>query len=387
MAQYRLVHSLFMSESPFDYGSTVSSETFTNREEDANRLSTNLLSGINTMLISPRRWGKSSLVEKVSKDMLKKEKKLAIVNLDLFSVKDEAGFLQLFAREVIKASSSKWEDRLQTAKTIFKQLIPKLSVSVDPNSDISLSFDWNELERHSDEILNLPETIAEKKSIRFIVCIDEFQQLAMVSGYSHLEKKMRAAWQRHKKVTYCLYGSKRHMMEEIFNNPSKPFYRFGDVMMLKKIAQEKWVSFICERFASTGKSIAPEDARSIAALMQNHSWYVQQLAHYSWNYTKKVARAKEVESALEELLRTNSPFFQREIELMAMGQLNLLKVIAAGETMLTSQRVMKEFRLGTPRSIIKNKETLMKHDIIERSENKYVFLDPVFEIWFRRLIH
>jgi len=376
-----------MSESPFDYGSTVSSETFTNREEDANRLSTNLLSGINTMLISPRRWGKSSLVEKVSKDMLKKEKKLAIVNLDLFSVKDEAGFLQLFAREVIKASSSKWEDRLQTAKTIFKQLIPKLSVSVDPNSDISLSFDWNELERHSDEILNLPETLAEKKSIRFIVCIDEFQQLAMVSGYSHLEKKMRAAWQRHKKVTYCLYGSKRHMMEEIFNNPSKPFYRFGDVMMLKKIAQEKWVSFICERFASTGKSIAPEDARSIAALMQNHSWYVQQLAHYSWNYTKKVARAKEVESALEELLRTNSPFFQREIELMAMGQLNLLKVIAAGETMLTSQRVMKEFRLGTPRSIIKNKETLMKHDIIERSENKYVFLDPVFEIWFRRLIH
>jgi len=376
-----------MSESPFDYGSTVSSETFTNREEDANRLSTNLLSGINTMLISPRRWGKSSLVEKVSKDMLKKEKKLAIVNLDLFSVKDEAGFLQLFAREVIKASSSKWEDRLQTAKTIFKQLIPKLSVSVDPNSDISLSFDWNELERHSDEILNLPETIAEKKSIRFIVCIDEFQQLAMVSGYSHLEKKMRAAWQRHKKVTYCLYGSKRHMMEEIFNNPSKPFYRFGDVMMLKKIAQEKWVSFICERFASTGKSIAPEDARSIAALMQNHSWYVQQLAHYSWNYTKKVARAKEVESALEELLRTNSPFFQREIELMAMGQLNLLKVFAAGETMLTSQRVMKEFRLGTPGSIIKNKETLMKHDIIERSENKYVFLDPVFEIWFRRLIH
>jgi len=376
-----------MSESPFDYGSTVSSETFTNREEDANRLSTNLLSGINTTLISPRRWGKSSLVEKVSKDMLKKEKKLAIVNLDLFSVKDEAGFLQLFAREVIKASSSKWEDRLQTAKTIFKQLIPKLSVSVDPNSDISLSFDWNELERHSDEILNLPETIAEKKSIRFIVCIDEFQQLAMVSGYSHLEKKMRAAWQRHKKVTYCLYGSKRHMMEEIFNNPSKPFYRFGDVMMLKKIAQEKWVSFICERFASTGKSIAPEDARSIAALMQNHSWYVQQLAHYTWNYTKKVARAKEVESALEELLRTNSPFFQREIELMAMGQLNLLKVFAAGETMLTSQRVMKEFRLGTPRSIIKNKETLMKHDIIERSENKYVFLDPVFEIWFRRLIH
>src|SRR4030095_5972948 len=110
-----------------------------------------------------------------------------------------------------------------------------LSLGIEPNTDFSLSFDWKELKKYSDEVLNLPEVISAKKGIRMVICLDEFQNLSSFPGFLHFEKKMRAAWQRHKKVTYCLYGSKRHMMTDIFNNPSKPFYRFGDIMLLPKI--------------------------------------------------------------------------------------------------------------------------------------------------------
>ena len=126
--------------------------------------------------------------------------------------------------------------------------MPKLSVGIDPDTDFSISFEWQDLKNNGDEILNLPEIIAKKKKIRFIICLDEFQNLATFKDYSNFEKKLRASWQRHKLVTYCLFGSKRHMMSDIFNNPAKPFYRFGDIMLLRKIETKQWIKFICESF-------------------------------------------------------------------------------------------------------------------------------------------
>src|SRR5688500_17965570 len=133
-----------MKDSPFIYGSTVSTHSFTNREAEMDKLKRNMLQGINTMIISPRRWGKSSLVEKVILDIQKKEKNAKVVLIDLFSVSREEEFLEAFAREVIKASSSKWQEWVQYGKSFFKKLVPKLSVGVDPHSDFSLSFDWVE---------------------------------------------------------------------------------------------------------------------------------------------------------------------------------------------------------------------------------------------------
>jgi hypothetical protein len=145
--------------------------------------------------------------------------------------------------------------------------MPKLSIGIDPTSDFSLSFDWQELKKNSEEVLNLPETIANKKGIKFIICLDEFQNLSSFKDYLVFEKKLRASWQRHKSVTYCLFGSKRHMMTEIFNNPSKPFYRFGDIMLLQKIETKKWVTFIRKSFEKTDKHSRNHPYRNEKSLM------------------------------------------------------------------------------------------------------------------------
>jgi uncharacterized protein len=371
-----------MKDSPFLYGSTVSSVAFTNREDEITKLKSNLLNGINTTLISPRRWGKSSLVEKVINDINKKEKKTKTVIIDLFSVGSTEEFLERYAREVIKASSTKWQEWLQSGKEFFKKLVPTLSVGIDPHSDFSLSFDWKELSKHADEVLNLPEKIAESKGLKFIICIDEFQNLATYPEYETFEKKLRASWQRHKLVTYCLYGSKRHMMTDIFNNSSKPFYRFGDIMMLPKIKKEKWISFIVSSFASTGKAIDKTQAQLIPQLMKNHSWYVQQLSHYTWNVTHKKAGLKEIQAALNELIQANTPLYQHQIEWLSATQVNFMKAVAQGETKFTSTSAMLTFKLGTPRNVSKNKSILIENDIIHEIDGKFEFLDPAFEIWF-----
>ncbi|MGZ4118698.1 MAG: AAA family ATPase, partial [Bacteroidia bacterium] len=305
------------------------------------------------------------------------------VIIDLFSVSNEEEFLELFAREVIKASSGRWQEWVNTGKEFFKKLIPKFSMGFD-QADFSLSFDWKELKKYSNEVLDLPDAIAKKKGIKFIICLDEFQNISTLSGYTDFEKKMRASWQRHKNVTYCLYGSKRHMMSEIFNSPAKPFYRFGDIMLLPKIETEKWIRFICKSFENTGKQISETVAAKIPELMKNHSWYVQQLAHYTWNMTSKKATEAEVNAALKELIQANSPLYQKEIESISTTQLSLLKAVVKEETKFTSTSVMQQYQLGTPRNVSKNKEILINNDLIHEVNGMYEFLDPAFELWFKK---
>src|SRR4030095_70066 len=181
-----------MKISPFKYGQIVDNQSFTNREHELERLLANLLQGTHTMILSPRRWGKSSLVEKTVSIINEKHKSYRTVVIDLFTVGSEKEFLELFAREVLKAVSDKWEERIRDAKELFKSLIPKISFGTDPYSEFSLSFDLEELKKHSDEILNLPEVLATKKGVKLIICLDEFQNLAFFPEYELLEKKMRA---------------------------------------------------------------------------------------------------------------------------------------------------------------------------------------------------
>lgn len=368
--------------SPFLYGTTVSKSGFTNREDDLDKLYKNLTQGINTMLISPRRWGKSSLVERLILELKTKNPEIKVVSFDLFSVSCEEEFLELFAKEIIKASSTVWQEWIQTGKDFFKQLTPMITVGIDPVNDFSLGFDWNQLKKHKNEILELPEKIALDKKCRFIICLDEFQNLATFPEFQFLEKNMRAIWQRQKSVSYCLYGSKRHMMTDIFNNPSKPFYRFGDIMLLQKIKREKWISFITTSFSATKKEISVELAELIPTLMQDHSWYVQQLAHYTWQKTKKKASKNEVQSAFSELIYANTPLYMREVEALSLTQLNLLKAIAKKEEKLSSVEILQKYRLGTSASVVKNKTILLKADIIDDAGGKLSFLDPAFEFWF-----
>lgn len=371
-----------MKLSPFQFGTTVSTRSFTNREKEIQKLTANLLQGINTTLISPRRWGKTSLVEKVIFEISKREKKTKTVLIDLFTTHTEETFLEIFTREVIKASTPKWEEWMKMGGNFFKRLVPRLSVGVDPNTDFKVSFDWKELKLHSDEVLNLPEKIAKSRGIRIIICLDEFQNIVTYPDYPAFEKKMRAVWQRQKLVTYCIFGSKSQMMRDIFNDSSKPFYRFGDIMSLPKIETESWVKFIRQSFRDSGKQIDKEIALLIPKLMQNHSWYVQQLSHYVWVRTIRKVTRQELEKAFNELIQANTPLYQNQLENISKTQMNLLKVVGSGKQRFTSKQVMDDYQLGTPRNVIKNKNALLRSDLLIEIEGKIFFGDPAFEFWF-----
>lgn len=181
-------------QSPFSFGKSISFKSFVNRGEEIKRLSLNLRSGINTTIISPRRWGKSSLVAETARRMAK-QKNIRSCFIDMFSISSEAEFYEVFSREVIKSSSSKAEEWLKTGGEIFKAVIPKFSFGPDPRQDFSISFDWEQAEKHRNEILDLPEKLSKKKKIKIIVCIDQFQNMVSFPNSEKIEKNWRAVWQ------------------------------------------------------------------------------------------------------------------------------------------------------------------------------------------------
>jgi AAA+ ATPase superfamily predicted ATPase len=237
--------------SPFVYGKIASGDAFTDREEEQKRLSENIRSHINSVLISPRRWGKSSLVLKVGDALQRGKTPIRFCYIDLFNVRTEQEFYSHFAREVLRVSYSKWDERLNSAKRFFKRLTPKFSMGTDPLNDFSVSFDLEETKDAPDEILDLPERICQHRKIELVICLDEFQNIGFFDEPLAFQKKMRAQWQHHKHATYCLYGSKRHMMTELFENKSMPFYKFGDVVFLQKIPEHYWVKYLIDGFART----------------------------------------------------------------------------------------------------------------------------------------
>ena len=369
-------------EDPFVFGTATSEPCFTDRENETQRLKWNFLQGINTMLISPRCWGKTSLVKHVA-DSLKNEKDVKVVMMDIFSCRNEHQFYKMFATEIIKQTSSKWEEWVADAKKFLGGLVPKISLDVDPVTDLTFSFDFSET-HFNEDVLSLPGKIAESKGIKVIVCIDEFQQIADFTDSLLFQKKLRSVWQLQQNVTYCLFGSKKHILAGLFSKPSCPFYKFGDILFLQKIPTSYWSDFIMSRFAATGKSISKELTEEICAFVENHSSYVQQLSWIVWTKTEKTATREILEKSKTELLNQSSILFQNYIDELTGFQINFLLAMSDGiQSEFSRKEILTRYNLGTAANITRLKKSLEDKDLIDIEAKKITFNDPVFAHWIK----
>ncbi len=369
---------------PFNYGKLAEQDYFTNRTKEMQWLEMQINAGINCILVSPRRWGKSSLIQHTSKKIKKKNKKIVFCFIDLYNVRSENEFLELFSSTIIKAVSNSFEDAVRNVKNIFKQLIPSISVSPDANAEIELSFNWKNLQKNISEVLDLPEKLAIEKNIQIVVCVDEFQNISFMEDGIAFQKKLRAHWQKHQKANYILYGSRRHLMMDFFTKNTMPFYRFGEILFLEKIAETHWVPYIMERFIATNKKISEKLALKIAQQMENHPYYVQQLSQIVWQQTTKIATEENFYEAIEDLLDQYTILYQKEVDMLTNFQLNLLKALCNNEKSLTSASVLKNYNLGTSANITRIKTALQNHEIIDVLGKTISFNDPLFELWLKK---
>ena len=368
---------------PFVYGMSVEGDNFTDRELETSRLMLNFKNGVNSILISPRRMGKTSLVKKVQS--LMKESQTKVIYMDIYKCRTEYDFYEKYASAIIQSTATRMEQMIETAKQFLVSITPKITYSPEPNTDFSLSLGISPQAHTPEEILELPERIATEKGYNIVVCIDEFQQLGEIPDSVTVQKCIRSVWQHHRHTSYCLFGSKKHLMSQLFYSRNMPFYQFGDMFFLKKIPTEKWVPFIISRFNASGKQISAELAEKIATTADNYPAYVQQLAWNVFAQTEKTVTEESFQAGMEATVAQASPLFVEMTASLSSYQLNFIRAICLGyHNDFGKKEVTSRFSLGTRSNLPKLKQSLTDREIIETTEEGIFLADPLFQIWFKR---
>lgn len=367
----------------FVYGMSVGGDNFTDRIEETKRIKLDFENGINVILISPRRMGKTSLIKKVISEM--DNPGIKVVYMDIYDCRSEYDFYNRFAETMMKSTGNQLEQVMENIKRFLVRVSPKLLFSPEPNSEFSVSLGITPKDYSPEEILDLPERIAKEQGIKIVVCIDGFQQIGEFADSLTVQKRLRGVWQHHQHVSYCFFGSKKHLMENIFQSRRMPFYQFGEMLHLKCIPTEYWVPFICSRFEKYGKKISEEYAARICHTVKNYSSYVQQLA---WNVMAETEIEVNEESFTEgfnALLEQNSSLFIQQTEGLTTYQLNFIRLLCNGiHSGFNTQSVVEQYSLGSKSNVDRIKKCLIDRELITIEKEGVFLADCVFELWFKR---
>lgn len=372
---------------PFSYGRIAEKENFTDRSNEVRLLTQNFAGLINTVIISPRRWGKTSLVNRAAQTVTDGNKEIIVCQIDIFNCRTEEDFYKAYANALLKVATSAWEDFVSGVKKYLGRLAPSVSISdMSQTYELSFGINFKENQLSYDEILDLPQVIANDIHKKIVVCIDEFQNINEYESPLAFQRKLRSHWQTHSAVCYCLYGSKRHMLLDIFNDYNMPFYKFGDILFLQKIGREDWVKYISQRFSDTGKSISDEHCGMIADKMKNHPYYTQQLSQQVWLRTAKRSTEEIIDDAFLSLIGQLGLLFSNIVDSLTPKQISFLMAVADGNSNFSSKEVLMKYKLGTSANIKNLRKATLERDLIDILPGNVIEIqDPAFEYWIKHV--
>ena len=374
------------AHNPFVYGEIVPRAAFADRDDELERLVGDLAAGQKVFLISPRRYGKSSLIRQAL-DRLSRQK-IATVDVTVSSFSSYVGFLEGYARALVMLESRASQAR-SWIRELFTAVRPEVTVGI---SGMTLSFPAvrtaRDETRLAEDVFRLPARVADALGRRVVVALDEFQAIAGYDG-GNVEQQLRAAVQQQRQVGYVFAGSEPSLMEQMIG-PRRPFYKAGPVMRLTRIPPDLFAAFVETRFRRSG--IIPEEGLGAAMieLAGNLPYDVQRLAHETWDDVATSRRRQvaldDLHATLRRLLAEQDTLFEAVWQRLTLAQRGVLRavVIERGAEMLGGDTRTRH-RLGGPSSVQASLAALQRLDLIAREDDgRYVVIDSLMREWVAR---
>jgi hypothetical protein len=375
---------------PFVYGEIVPVAAFVDREVELDRLSVDLHAGQKVFLISPRRYGKSSLIRQALRGVARHG--AITVDVTVSSYSSYVAFLEGYARALASA-----ETRLDRARSWLREMLASVrpEVRIEPDErgagQIAVSFPAVRTDRDvshlAQEVFALPGRIAEARKRRMAIALDEFQAIGAFNGGS-VEHTLRAAVQQQRQVGYVFAGSEPTLMERMLGR-SRPFYKAGPVMRLQKIPADRFAAFIEARFRATGIKVATGLGAAIVELAGNLPYDVQRLAHELWDDVKTSGRRSadldDLHRTLKRLLGEHETLFEGTWQRLTLAQRAALRagVLEDGRELLSAD-VRARHRLSGTSTVQASLAALVREDILTRDGNRYAVVDSLFKEWIAR---
>ncbi len=376
-------------DNPFVYGEIVPAAAFVGRDVELDRLTTDLASGQKVFLISPRRYGKSSLVHQAAAALAKR--RIATLEFTVSSFSSYVAFLEGYARALVSLESKAGQARSWLA-SLFTTVTPEIRVDAGAGVGVSLAFPsirtQRDAARLAEEVFALPARVAARLGRRLVVALDEFQAIGSFNGGS-VEQALRAAVQQQRQVGYVFAGSEPTLMEQMIG-PKRPFYKAGPVMRLQKIPGEVFAGFLEERFRRSGLPATPGLGDAIVDLAGNLPYDVQRLAHETWDDAWSARRKRvsvdDLHATLHRLLTEQDTLFEAVWQRLTLAQRSTMRavVLEHGAGLLGAETRTRH-RLGGASSVQASLTALLREDLVVREDDgHYAVVDSLMREWVAR---
>jgi uncharacterized protein len=371
---------------PFTFGDLALDEAFTDREDEVRELTSDMLNGQNVLVYAPRRYGKSSLVLRAAQEALKR--KALVGYCDLMKTPTKERFAAALAKTIYADIASLVDQAFERAAELFRGLRVIPTMDVDP-TDGSLRFSFQPGRRKEDiddtieRLLELLGDLAGERKRRVVIVFDEFQEiLALDKRFPNL---MRAVFQAQPEVSHVYLGSKRHLLERIFNDRNEPFWKSAKQMEIGMIAPGKFASFIHARFVASGKEIADAALERLLRATGGHPYGTQELAYFVWELVERRASVEDVEEALSRVLRSEHNHFAQLWDDAPHAQRLLLLALAAepARSIYSSDYRSRHDLPATP-TLQTALAGLSRKELAGRDGGDYRVIEPFFSEWLQR---
>jgi hypothetical protein len=368
---------------PFRYGALALDDAFTDREQEIAELKADALNGQDVVLFAPRRYGKSSLVWRVSQELIGEGALVAHVNLMTTPTTTQlAEKLARTIHEDIASPLFRAKERLR----IFQGLRIRPTVTLDPE-DGSVSFSFDASGRREDitatleRLLELPGQLAGERKRPVVLILDEFQEIVDIDP--NLPRLMRSVFQQQPEVAHVYLGSRRHMMERIFSDENEPFWRSAKQIELGVIDPRPFGEYIERQFERTGKSVARAAVDAVLETTRGHPYATQELCYFLWQDTPAgaTATAEQVVEAIVRVLNSEHAHFSLVWEDATAHQRLLLRALAEQPGHPVSADYRRRHALPGASSVQRALGGLEKAELVGRRRGEAWISEPFLAQW------
>jgi hypothetical protein len=374
---------------PFSFGGLALDSAFADRETEVQELKFDAMNGQDVVVFAPRRFGKSSLVWRTMRELAAADVLVAYVNLMTTPTRERLA--DKLAGAIYDDIASRTQRAAEALLRPFRGLRISPRIAVDPEAGTySFSFGVGhepaDLDATLERLLQLPGELAAEEGRRVVMVLDEFQEIEEIDPA--LPRLMRTIFEQQPEVGRIYLGSRRHMMERIFNDENEPFWRSAKRIELGLIPEDAFVPFVVDRFAGTRKQVPRELARQLVALTSGHPYGTQELAYFLWEETPFDSAATEahLERAVAAVLRSENSHFQLRWEGASTAQKLLLQALAQEPGRPLTAEYRRRHDLPTAATVQTAMRALEQRELIgQGSDRSYRIAEPFLAEWIRAL--
>jgi hypothetical protein len=378
-----------VAANPFSYGGIVRDAYFADRETELESLKSALRSAQNVVVVSPRRYGKTSLVQRAISSL--RREGVLVAYVDFFRAPTKERLADALAQAIYEGLVSPVERAAEKARAFFSHLAVSPRLVLEASGRVRVEFHAFERKQEVDSVLlgllEVPQRIAEDRDRAVALVLDEFQEVVVIDR--NLTGVMRSVFQQQDRVAHVFLGSRRHLMDELFHDKNAHLYRSARPLPLGLIPVDKFRRWIRRRFAASGVEAADEVVDAVLALTDGRPFETQQLCAFVWEQARDegtIATSKGLTKALDRLIDAETPRYVAVWDSLSQHQRAVLGAVAVEGRAVYSEEYRLRHKLGGAGSVRSSLRALEAKELVERANGDWIVADVFLAEWVRRSI-